>query len=228
MIHLYCVVDDRAAAFESCRNAGPDGLVVTDVGPFACVGRSGETPPASAEPQALLDHDAVVRRLMGVCTAVPFRYGTVLASEEEVQAQLTMRAAEFELLLARFHGKVELALRAASAPAPRPCAASGRAYLRTLRHQAGRAVLQDLHRTLAASSDAAVLAADRPCSMKSAYLVEKQGVDWFCSVLARTLSGLEGIRDASLTGPWAPYSFVSEATAAAGRPQPVVPGGADA
>ncbi|HET6963161.1 MAG TPA: GvpL/GvpF family gas vesicle protein [Acidimicrobiales bacterium] len=227
MIHLYCVVDDAAAAAESCRESGTAALVVIPAGPFACVGRTAETPPPTADPQALVDHDAVVRRLMRVCTVIPFRYGTVLGTDVEVRDQMAARADEFQSLLGRLHGKVELALRATSSPPPRRCEASGRGYLRSLRTQAGSNVLHRLHRTLEASSHAAVVVADRPCSMKTSYLVDEQSVEGFCRVLANTLSGLEDVRDASLTGPWAPYSFVNADAAGAPERATAVPGGRD-
>lgn len=212
MISLYCVVDDPAAARAACRGSGPEGVMVIGAGRLGCVGRMEVTPLPSDDPQALVDHDAVIRRLMGTCTVLPFRYGTAFSSEGEVQAQMDARAGEFELLLRKLRGKVELALRASAAPPPRRCASSGRGYLRALRHEAGGSVLHELHKALAASSDSAVVTADRPCSIKSSYLVDESGIERFCRLLAQTLSGLEGVRDTSLTGPWAPYSFVTEAT----------------
>ena len=217
MILLYCVVDDVASAAAACAAAGVEGMLVVDAGRFGCVGRVGgpgefAEPPAGeaesgADLDALVQHDAVIRRLMQDCTVVPFRYGALVEAEYEVREQMAARTEEFETLLARLQGKVELALRAASSPPPRRCDGSGRGYLRTLRHHAGRSVLHELHRTLSAASDAAVVVSDRGCSLKSSYLVDEGGVDGFCRLLAGTLSGMEGVQGASLTGPWAPYSF---------------------
>lgn len=245
MILLYCVVDDPAAAATVCQEAGIEGMMVVDAGRFGCVGRVGRPDEFALAPSgdeesgrdlgALVQHDAVIRRLMQACTVVPFRYGALVEAEYELREQMAARAEEFETLLARLRGKVELALRAASSPPPRRCDGSGRGYLRTLRHHAGRSVLHELHRTLSAASDAAVVVSERGCFLKSSYLVEEGGVDGFCRLLAGKLSGMEDVQGASLTGPWAPYSFstigdLGAPVAGAGRlldREPAAPGGRD-
>ncbi len=209
MIQLYCVVDQPEAALGACRSqSGPD-LELIRTRRVSCIGRRCESTDLPTDGQALLDHDVLVRQMMEVSTVVPFRYGTVVPTVAEAEREL----------LDRLKGHVELALRArASTSQIRRSNGTGRSYLRMLRDEQESLLLADLHHTLASHCAAAVVAAHRPCDIKASYLVERTEVGGFRLLLAHTLTGRRGLRDVSLTGPWAPYSFVTQAAPTGSAP----------
>ncbi len=220
MIGLYGVVDEPEAALAACRKLSddppPETLCLIGTSRVSCVGRRCTTRDVPTDSRALVGHDAVLRRIMTVSTVVPFRYGTVLG-EAEAERDLGGREEAFEDLLAWLRGRVELALRARSSAARPECShSSGRSYLMKLRKLAADPALTGLHRALTSWSVAAVAAPDRPGGIKASYLVERADVDAFKEALeAHARAG--GIEGVSLTGPWAPYSFVDRDPAAAGR-----------
>lgn len=213
MIHLYCVVDHPEAALEGCGRPAPPGTVVVPARGMACVGRECDTTEPPTDDQSLVCHDLVVRRLMRTCTVVPFRYGTVLADADEARHELSRRAEWFEQQLDRLRGRVELALRASTISPPTPIPPSseggGRSYLRSLSHHGGMSVLSRLHSTLSGAAVAAVESPERNGALKSSYLVEKEQMVGFSRLVASSVTELGGLRQVSLTGPWAPYSFVT-------------------
>lgn len=211
MIHLYCVVDRPEAALAGCGSPPPPGTVVVPAGDMACVGRECDTTVPPTDEQSLVGHDLAVRRLMRSCTVVPFRYGTVLADADEARQELARRGEWFEQQLDRLRGRVELALRAGTIVGPKPPSrhGGGRSYLRSLRHQGGVPVLTRLHSTLAAAAVAAVASPQMNGAIKSSYLVDKEQMAGFSGLVARSVADLGGLRQVSLTGPWAPYSFVT-------------------
>lgn len=224
MIHLAGIVDEAEAARRACA-PGPSAEVVWEVtDQLACAGRwhDGAAPPTTSE--ALVDHDRMVQRLMGSChSVVPFRYGTMVEDPETLRAELLPRARQFADLLGWLRGRVELALRAAPAPAPEsttPVSATpapgetdrdrrGAMYLRALREQARRNPLKELHRVLTASAVAAVAEPDGHGGIKASYLVDAAEVDSFCRLLDLVTADAAGVGSASLTGPWAPYTFAA-------------------
>ena len=215
MIHLACVVDDVGAARSACPPE--EAIVVTLGSDLACVGRrcSGRGPTGA--PADLVQHDQLLGLVMDNCTSVvPFRYGTVLADPVAIEAELSPHRQEFYDLLDRLRGRVELALRARTAPTSGPSPAEGSrpqgpgsSYLRSLGALPEDSPLKRLHRTLAVSATAALVERDGSDGVKASYLVEEVEVDGFKRLLDRTVAEMDDIGPVSLTGPWAPYTFAA-------------------
>jgi hypothetical protein len=219
MIHLYGVVDDP--------HPRPTGLTVIPLGRLACVAAESAVPDPPRDGDSLLAHDAVIADLMRTCTVVPFRFGTVFADASEAYRALAPRSGVFEALLARLAGKVELGVRAAMstpsgsgssvvphlagvAAGASPPDDAGRSYLAALAAACDSGSLERLHRALAGAAEASVCSTGPGSSIRSAYLVDRDGVDAFGGLLRRTVDRLPDVEQVSLTGPWAPYSFVTE------------------
>lgn len=209
MIHLYGLVE-RDAEIRA-------GLTVIREGNLACVG----APCADAEPAcdlaSLADHDAVVAELMERGPVVPFRYGTVLSDERQARHLLVRGAAHFEAMLESLRGRVELAVRAVADPDDQPGSTSppsGRLYLASLAGGSAAATLAGLHRSLATGAAASACSIDAGGFMRSAYLVGTGDVDSFRALVSRAVGERPAVHDVSLTGPWAPYSFVSDSDTA--------------
>lgn len=167
-------------------------------------------------PKSVLDHERVVEAIMARGAVLPLRFGTQLEDEEELGAVLAERRDELLRSLERVRGKVELGLRiipsprAEENPAPE---VTGRGYLmgRVRAHRRDRQAVREVHPALALLSEATCIR--RPQSGRAtfvgAYLVESHRVAEFrlkAEDLARRQAGLQLI----VTGPWPPYSFVTE------------------
>ncbi|MGZ2360649.1 GvpL/GvpF family gas vesicle protein [Streptomyces sp. 372A] len=181
-------------------------------------------------------HHAVVDGAFAETSVLPMRLATVYLDDARVADMLLRRRGDFEGLLGRLEGHVELGMkvyadpRTAEAPAPAAVtsagAGAGRAYLQQRR--ATRRRDQDAYR---AASDLVVRAGEltrdvvasrvvhRPQQgqlashsgvnvANEAYLVPRARTE----ELRRTLTGLaDGVPGVSVevTGPWAPYSFAT-------------------
>lgn len=205
MIYLYAAVDDPGAA-------GP-GLEAIGTGPVTLVGRyhAGTLPEPS--PDALREHDAIVRRLMASCAVAPFRFATVVESEADAVTWLEQASETLAARLPILRGRVEVAVRAWSRPAPvaprrdsdggRP----GRRYLQALAEQRGPGPLRQMHRTLSGHAVSAEARPWGPNGIKSSYLVDTASAPAFMDRVRQLGRAHPALTRVWATGPWAPYSF---------------------
>lgn len=187
-------------------------------------------------------HHAVVDAAFAETSVLPMRLATVYLDDTRVADMLVRQRSEFQELLGRLEGHVELGVkvyadpRTAAATAPAPAAATpsgggaGRAYLR--QRQAQQRDSQDVYR---AASDLAARAArlaegvassravHRPQQgqlaaragvnvANEAYLVPREHVAQLHRALAALAGGAPGV-SIEVTGPWAPYSFATAVVA---------------
>jgi hypothetical protein len=200
MIRLYGAVDDPAVATVAFENA----TVLYAAGTVACIGRECASNPLEPDRRTLIDHDALLRNLMDVCTVVPFRFDTVVVDHDQFHAALDARAGDLAELLKWLRGRVELAVRA-GIPASRPrCARSGREYLRRM-----VPVHSSFHQVLAGRAVASAVSRTSRGNLQASYLVERDDTDDFCHQVSLAAESLPRPSEVSLTGPWPPYSFTS-------------------
>jgi hypothetical protein len=181
-------------------------------------------------------HDHVLGAALGGTTVLPFRFGAIYRSEEQVRDLLRQRA-DFSSTLARLEGTVELGVKAfmdVAALKERLAAERqvgsdvpvGRAYMqrKQLERELEDAVerlaaerAEEIHERLAAAARDAranpVQHQDDPASprrmiLNGAYLVDRGAEARF----REELGALEGTHAADtveceLTGPWPPYNF---------------------
>ncbi|HKT83216.1 MAG TPA: GvpL/GvpF family gas vesicle protein [Solirubrobacterales bacterium] len=176
--------------------------------------------PRAPEPdeEVLWAHEQVVEELMSSGTVLPLRFGSSVERGEDLMTMLAERREEFMDALERVRGAVELSVRAelpvmpsAEAPLPRP--RSGTAYLmeRAEQERRERSAVELVHRPLAALARDSVAPAltHGVHQFKAAYLVDAGRVEDFGSRVGELNADLEGTR-VTCTGPWPPYSFVTE------------------
>lgn len=181
-------------------------------------------------------HEAVLEAALPQTPLVPFRFGTIYRSDEQVRQMLREHAYLAETL-ERLAGTIELGVKAFLDPEAfersqggreddEP-AEGGRAYL--LRKQRDRRLaearasfaatcVQDSHERLsAAAEDGRANPLQRPEAsgragemiLNGAYLVRAEHEDAFRKALAtlESSNNADGVRY-ELTGPWPPYNFV--------------------
>lgn len=208
---LYAIGDRHDQAVDVPGLDGrPLRLIVEDE-LAAWVSETDQSPRPTKE--ALWDYECAVERLMERFTILPARFGSVLADEPAVRAELASRRAQLVLGLNAIRGAVELGIRAEwSQPGEVPAnAETGTAYMlaRLELDRRARGISRALAplRALARSSIERIRpAANVP--VLSAHLVDHAGVDEFTRLVARLQARLEGEVTLACTGPWPPYSFV--------------------
>ncbi|MEV5601865.1 GvpL/GvpF family gas vesicle protein [Streptomyces sp. NPDC052299] len=189
-------------------------------------------------------HHAVVDALFTEMPVLPMRLATVYLDDARVAAMLVGRRREFEDLLGRLEGHVELGVkvyadpRTADAPAPAAAApagaGAGRAYLR--QRQASRRKDRDAYRAASELVGRAAQLADgvvadrvvhRPQQgqlaahpgvnvANEAYLVPRERTEELRRALTGLADGVPGV-SVEVTGPWAPYSFATPAESDGGE-----------
>ena len=198
---LYAVVwrAELAALVEDGLRAVTDGDLAIVAGPA----------PASTSREGALDFGRTVERLAAAADVLPFRYGTSAADADEVRAFLRENASSWAARLRQVEGCAELAIRAAPPEGQEQPADSGRAHLGRL---VGRSRQID-----AAEHEVTALLSGR-CrvvrrltgheELRLSCLVERPQIELVRLVVEDWASAQSDL-DVSVTGPWAPYSFVS-------------------
>ena len=110
-IYLYAVLDSERELAAPLL-----GLDRSPVGIIACGGMSAafsnlERAGGRLGPDDALVHEAVVEKLMTIGTVLPFRFGTLFATQKEVQLMMVEHVTEFRENLARLRHKVEFSLK---------------------------------------------------------------------------------------------------------------------
>ncbi|MHC5908331.1 GvpL/GvpF family gas vesicle protein [Streptomyces sp. S6] len=183
-------------------------------------------------------HERVVDALTTVTAPLPLRLATVFRDDSGVRTMLAEGEDRFRRVLERIAGRAEWGVKVYAVPQPPQRAAgpvSGREYLRERR----RAVLSDeeswdraerfsarLHGALSGYADAVRLRPPQNSRLtpaghsdgqntgrnvfNAAFLVRRELSEGFVEIADGTTDGQAGVR-VELTGPWAAYSFTSEA-----------------
>jgi hypothetical protein len=201
VIELYAITDDPTPPDPPLRAVRCDGLTAL------CA--PADPPQGEATPDALWHHEEVVEALMEERDLLPVRFGTLVSDEGAAARAVTERRAELAASLDRVRGAVELAVRA-HPRAPEEVvplgADSGVDYMRAKARRVEAARL--LHEPLAFIARDSVVRPG-PELLRAAYLVEREAVDGFVSLVRRlgqTHPGLHLV----CTGPWPPYSFAEQ------------------
>jgi hypothetical protein len=185
--------------------------------------------PPTAE--RLREHDRVVRAALRSATPLPVRFGAPLRDTAAARALLAEREDAFRTALERLAATVEMGVslrwdaggEASEAEAAPPPAAgadplSGRAYLERLRRAAqGEARLRErararLHALEALIRDARLETVEQLLPVPDvagtlAHLVRREAIGDYRDRVARACERFPDER-ITLSGPWAPYSFV--------------------
>ncbi|MDF3298835.1 GvpL/GvpF family gas vesicle protein [Streptomyces tropicalis] len=184
-------------------------------------------------------HHGVIEALAARADVLPLRLATVYLDDDRARAVLDASWDSFAERMEHLAGHAEWGVKiyverrpAPAGPAPAGDLSPGRAYLRTRRTE--RSVRESVYRA-AEEAAARVEAAGRRHAaerarhrvqqgqladapgenvVNDAYLVHRDRAAAFHDEASRAAEGLPGVR-VEVTGPWAPYSFVTPPTGAA-------------
>jgi Gas vesicle synthesis protein GvpL/GvpF len=166
---------------------------------------------------AILAHAHVVDALASLNAAVlPARFGRGYDDAAALRRAVEERADVLRAALDRVRGCVELGLRAL-APEGKPSlsGASGREYMlgRLEERRSASRLADELHAPLAAlAQEHRRNVGEMPLFLSAAYLVPREAVDAFRSMVAR-LEQAHPELTLACTGPWPAYSFATAETA---------------
>ena len=186
-------------------------------------------------------HQLVLDAVLEQCTPLPMRLFTLYSDEDGLRQMLDREQHELAAALRDLSGKLEWGVqvfasgRAAAepptaTPAPEGAATSGTSYLRSKlagrdaeerQHAELERVCEQLHADLCAIASSGRLGIpqrlevsmrDAPMILNAFYLVPNEQREAFCARAAELHDeiGAQGI-DLRLTGPWAPYNFITTA-----------------
>jgi hypothetical protein len=196
VIELYAITDDPAPPEPPLRAIRCDGLTAL------CAPADGEQREPTID--ALWRHEEVVEALMEERDLLPVRFGTLVTDEDAAARAVAERHDELAARLDRVRGAVELAVRAhPREPEEVRDAATGVDYMQAKARTTDTAKL--LHDPLDfLARESAVHSG--PELLRAAYLVDREAVDGFVSLVQRLGEAHPGL-DLVCTGPWPPYSF---------------------
>lgn len=230
MIYVYAFVDDPGVEVDDLTGVDGGLLFVVPGRSASAVVSERDDLPVRTDVSALQEHERVTAALVDRCAVAPARFGTVVGGRGDLERQLEERGGHLARLFPALRGRVELALRAqlrdpsaatsGTAGAAAPTAARsvapagdrpGRRYLDGLRGpgQGGEAAgaLAALHTELSQLASAASSDFDDEGTLVASYLVPAERVTAFWDGFADQAAERPEVA-LSLTGPWAPYSFV--------------------
>ena len=221
-LHLYCITSSRAP-LPASDTRGIEAATVRSIAAAdiaVLVSDHGARPAASLE--SIRAHNAVVTAAMADdCTPVPVRFGQWLADDAAARAVLDADHARWTALLDMFVGCAEFAIRIfdpAGAPSPEDARPkTGREYMAALAVRVAGPVARQ-EEAVAPLRDAlgAAIRAERLEPLRTAhgvasvaYLVHRAHFDAYHTAVERVRTTMPHLRYLS-TGPWPPYSFVTE------------------
>ena len=229
MIHLYAITADESPVFPAVRGVeGAELEMVSTRGLAAVFSRHG-SPPA-VEEDTLWAHETVVEALMAHRDVLPARFGAGADDEETLRSGLATGGHRYRALLERVAGHVEVGVRFVW-PEPAPGAnppslpreddagAPGRRYMQNLmqvkqeeadlRSRSEEILGRVNDSLLRHATSCSTRVTRQPPSLGAAYLVHRDRLEEFLAVVERVRAEVPDVTMVC-TGPWPPYSFVSE------------------
>ncbi len=236
MKYLYGITDAPKGISIDRRGLGDGPVTVVHHREVGAVVGPADEPRYRPELDNLKAHEEVLETVMELHTVLPVRFSTVFSDDEAVFALLEERYDQFRSDLSRLRGMVELGVKALWRSGPSPgesggprdeasgdaCEAlsPGRRYLarriqevqrERLRFQEAEDLAREIHRPLsevAVDTSFSVHPAPR-IVFSGAYLVERDHAPLFRG-LAEKIRAQTPEVIFLISGPWPPYSFVSD------------------
>jgi hypothetical protein len=219
VLYVYAISDSSPDSVATGLHGAP--LRAIECGSVQAIVSEHAVAPEPDE-DLLWAHERVVEALMEGATILPMRFGSTVEGPEALVAMLEPRREAFLAALERVRGAVELSVRAELPSVAEPVDAElgdaarhfgpGTSYLleRARDQRRSEDAAELIHRPLATlARRSKQKAGSDPHAFKAAYLVEEDAVESFGQRVGR-LNVTLGDINVSCTGPWPPYSFVSE------------------
>ena len=166
--------------------------------------------PQEPLPEMVKAFNRVLQQIFEQAAIIPFRFPTVVESEEVLRNFITSRAAEYSGALHRLRNKVQMDVRISAdrdSEAANTISQSGKNYLESKRagYERVQSILKEFQRVSDSLAEKWVQR-DTPSGIRGFALVDRSSLSIFLEKIGRvrTPAGIS----ARITGPWPPSEFV--------------------
>jgi len=167
--------------------------------------------PQEPAPEMVKAFNRVLQRIFAQTAIIPFRFPTVVESEDVLRHFVERRSAEYHNALRRLRDKVQMDVRITVKPgAPETALQSGKNYLeqRRERYRQAQSILEEFRRASHSLAEEWIQR-DNASGIRGFALVDRSSLPVFLEKIAQVLTPA-GI-SARITGPWPPSEFVEVA-----------------
>ena len=207
----YCVAE-QLTQFSSL-GTGVEGAPVRwiDVGRLRCfVSDLAAQMPYAPVPEMVRAFNQVLQRIFAQAVIIPFRFPTIVESEDTLRQFVESRAAEYSGALERLRNKVQMDVRImfkTRESVNSSSSKSGREYLegRRERYQQAQSVMDEF-RQVSNSLAEEWIQRDTPSGIRSFALVDRSSLAVFLERIGSVVTPADV--SARITGPWPPSEFV--------------------
>jgi hypothetical protein len=207
----YCVAEQQTQF--SSLGTGVEGAPVRwiDVGRLRCfVSDFAAQMPYAPVPEMVRAFNQVLQRIFAQAVIIPFRFPTIVESEDTLRQFVESRAAEYSGALERLRNKVQMDVRIifkARESVNSSSSKSGREYLegRRGRYQQAQSVMDEFRRVSNSLAEEWIQR-DTPSGIRSFALVDRSSLAVFLERIGRVVTPADV--SARITGPWPPSEFV--------------------
>jgi hypothetical protein len=210
----YCIAEQQNQIDLPSRGVEGAPVRAVDISLLRClVSAFDARMPYEPVPEMVKQFNRVLQRIFAQTAIIPFRFPTIIESEDVLRQFVEPRSADYTRALRRLRNKVQIDVRitlTASAGAPELPVQSGTSYLQERRARYHEAQ-STLERFRSASDSLAEkwVERDTPAGIRGFALVDRSSLDAFLQRIARVLTPA-GV-SARITGPWPPSEFVEMA-----------------
>jgi hypothetical protein len=209
----YCIAERKSRINLPIRGVEGAQVRSIDAAALCCFASEfGTRMPDEPVPEMVKAFNQVLQRIFAQTVIIPFRFPTIVESEDVLRQFAESRSGEYARALNRLRNKVQMDIRIAliSAGAPEPSRRSGKSYLEDRRRQ-----YQKLQAMLTEFRNVSGLLAenwiqrDTPSGIYGFALLDRSSLPAFLEKIGRVLTPA-GV-SARITGPWPPSEFVEVA-----------------
>jgi hypothetical protein len=207
----YCVAEQQTQF--SNLGTGVEGVPVRsiDVGELRCfVSDFAAQMPYAPVPEMVKAFSQVLQRIFAQAVIIPFRFPTIVESEDTLRQFVESRAAQYRSALKRLRNKVQMDVRIISRPTQdvnSSSSQSGKGYLegKRGRYQQAQSVMDEFRRVSNSLAEEWIQR-DTPSGIRSFALVDRSSLAVFLEIIGSVVTPAE--ISARITGPWPPSEFV--------------------
>jgi hypothetical protein len=207
----YCIAEQRSQIDVPPRGVEGAPVKSIDTGVLRCFASDfGSRMPDEPVPKMVRAFNEVLRRIFSQAAIIPFRFPTIVESEDVLTQFVESRSAEYMEALQRLRDKVQMDVRITVHRMNRPlesASQSGKGYLeaRKASHQQAQSILEQFRRVSDSHAEEWTQR-ETGSGIRGFALVTRSSLPLFLEEIARVVMP-DGI-SARVTGPWPPSEFV--------------------
>lgn len=210
LVLAYCIADQKIQVEFPLRGVEEAPVRCINAGVLRCFASDFcKRMPDEPVPEMVKAFNRVLQRIFSKTVIIPFRFPTIVESEETLRQFVESRSAEYASALHRLRNKVQMDIRITplSAGVPESSRQSGKSYLegRRAQYHKVQAMLTEFRRVSDLLAENWVQR-DSPSGSYAFALLDRSSLPAFVEKIGRVLTPA-GV-SVRITGPWPPSEFV--------------------